>query len=153
MATPLYARFLADESEYAAAERFWKEVFDQVVRPAEAGDWRPWRSRTYADGTPLERDGNPIFDARNRRLGRALQVIQWPCESQDVEISAWISELPVDDGEVVGMVSELTVNLSLSMESAAHAKSLIAAWVDGNVPADEVRQRISRLPTAGEAGG
>lgn len=145
MVTPLYGRFLEEQAEYDAAERFWEELFRDIVGSAHARDWHRWRPRTYANGTPLERDGNPMFDTLNIRLRRALQVIQWPVESSAVEISAWISEIVVERADQLLPVEELTINLSLSRESASIARSLISQWVNEEVPVDVVRERIRAI--------
>lgn len=145
MVTPLYGRFLEEQAEYDAAERFWEELFREVVGSADALEWHRWRPRAYANGTPLERDGNPMFDTLNSRLRRALQVIQWPAESSAIEISAWISEMVVERADQLLPVEELTINLSLSRESASIARSLISEWVNEAVPVDVVRERIRAM--------
>ena len=143
----LFQNFLENSEEYEAAEHFWKDVFAETIRSAgQAGAWAPWRPRHYANGTPLERDGNPIFDARSVRLGRAVQVIQWPAEGGHVGISGWVTQLTVsDDTDNAENVLELTINLSLSEESAAIARALLSSWVDPQITREEMNQRIAQL--------
>lgn len=146
MSKLLYPEFLERDEEYQASERYWRTLFDALAAErGQGGEWHPWRPRAYADGTPFERDGNPMFDARSARLGRAVQVIQWPPESDDVEISAWISALPLEDEDGETVTEELTLNLSLSEESAALARRLLERWMDEAVTADQMRDFIATV--------
>ena len=114
MAEYLFPQFLSDDQEYSAAAAFWNELMLEVVNSHAEGDlWVSWRPRSYANGLPFDRDGNPIFNARSERLPRALQVIQWPDDAENSGISAWISPLEIDGR----LVWELTINLTLSTES------------------------------------
>lgn len=148
MVTVLYSNFLDDEQQYAASEQFWATLFDSAV--SESGnrsDWAPWRARTFANGLPFERDGNPIFAARSIQLPKAVQVIQWPPETPDIEVSAWMSELVVSaDGEP-STLHELTINCSLSVESADVAKELLRNWVAEAVRVEDMDKLIRRLIT------
>lgn len=142
----LYPRFLEQDEEYEAAERFWQTMFQELANQAGSSpEWRPWRPRAYANGLPFERDGNPIFDALNQRSGRAVQVIQWPPERNEAEISAWISQLDVDLAGEDRVISELTINLSLSVESAAVARRLLASWLDETTSVNEIEHLIGEL--------
>jgi hypothetical protein len=146
MVTVLYPRFLDDEQQYTASERFWAHLFDSVV--AESGnkaDWVRWRARAYANGLPFERDGNPIFDARSIQLPKAVQIIQWPPETTEIEISAWMSELVVSSKDEPATVHELTINCSLSVESAKIAKELLQSWVTETVNVHDMGRLIDFL--------
>ena len=75
-------------------------------------------------------------------------MIQWPVEADHVEIAGWISHLPVElDGQDRD-VTELTINLSLSVESAALARRLLESWLDESVSLDEMKAMIRDLPRA-----
>jgi len=146
MGNPLFRNFLADSEEYEAAEQFWNDAFGEVIRVGQEGKWIPWRTSQYAHGTPFERDGSPIFAARSVQLGRAVQIIQWPPEGNGVAITAWLSELTVpDEHDNDEPVLELTINPTLSEESAAIARTLISNWVDPTVTRLEMSQHIAQL--------
>lgn len=153
MATILYPRFLEDEEQYALSRRFWTDLFASVVAAFDnAADWGPWRARAYANGVPFERDGNPIFDARSLRSSKAVQVIQWPSETGGVEISAWISELHLEGEDEPAVLHELTINCSLSTESAEIAKDLLRYWVDESMSARESERVIKKMLASHDAG-
>lgn len=146
MVTVLYSNFLEDKEQYDASERFWATLFASVAAEFGNGaDWVPWRPRAYANGLPFERDGNPIFDARQPHASKAVQVIQWPPQSNELEISAWISELPLVAEDEPAILHELTINCSLSIESARVAKELLRHWVDKAVSVSEMDRLITRL--------
>lgn len=144
---PLFQYFLVNSDEYEAAEQFWNSMFEETIQSAgQAGTWRSWRPRHYVNGTPFERDGNPIFDALSTQLGRAVQVVQWPPEGDGIAITAWLSELTApDEHDHDQTVLELTINLSLSEDSAAIARTLMSNWVDPSVTRFEMNQRIARI--------
>ena len=64
MVQHLFPHFLGDPVEYAKAEAYWRDLWEEVARFAgQQWEWRqPWLRTTYADGTPF-RDGDPIFSA------------------------------------------------------------------------------------------
>ncbi len=142
----LYPNFLEQEDQYAAAEQFWHGLFTELTAEArQTGEWVPWRPRSYVNGLPFERDGNPIFDALNKRTSKAIQVIQWPPKRDALEISAWVSHLYVeDDDDLNNLISELTLNLTLSTESVELSKQLLRKWLDENVDGDEMSRLINQ---------
>lgn len=150
MGSPLFQNFLESSEEYEAAEQFWNSMFEETIQSAgQAGTWRSWRPRHYVNGTPFERDGNPIFDACSTQLGRAVQVVQWPPERDAVEIAAWLSELSApDENDTDDTVIELTINLTLSEESAGIARTLLSSWVDPTTTRTEMNRRIAQLAPA-----
>jgi hypothetical protein len=74
-------------------------------------------------------DGNPIYDARSSRLGRAVRIIQTPPRMDDLEIAAWMGTFDSSDR---GHTEELTINCALSEESASITRALIREWMDEN---------------------
>jgi len=131
MTRPLFEDFRDNPSTYRACEAYWQGLLDELMASlGQRGEWRRWIPQTYADGkTTIEKDGNPIFDGRSDRLNRAFRIIQQRLTNKDVpEISAWLksyepefTELPRD---------ELVVNLSLSVESADLARTLLRKWME-----------------------
>jgi hypothetical protein len=67
---PLFADFLENPASYEAAVAFW----DRLVREIEASlgqddQWGTWIPRHFANGTPMDEDGNPIFDGYSQGSG------------------------------------------------------------------------------------
>jgi hypothetical protein len=128
MAQKLFESFLDDPEQYRAAEQYWATLVADVANSMnQTNEWRQWIPREYADGTPMEPDGNPIFDGRSEKLNRAFRIMQHRPVGDDVEIVAWVksyepeySDLPHD---------ELVINLSLSQESANLARLLLQEWM------------------------
>lgn len=146
MIHPLFQNFLDSTEEYKACEIYWEQLVNDIAQSlGQPGEWPRWIPRTYADGTPLDSDGNPIFDGWSERLDRAFRIIQHPATSNEVEISAWLksyeeeyTDLPRD---------ELVINLSLSQESAQLAESLLHLWMVPTTTTDEMQSFILELPT------
>lgn len=147
MANHLLTGFLESEGQYGQAQEFWRKMVDDEARHVgQAGEWVSWRPQTFADGvTAQPRDGNPIYDARSERLSRALQVIQSPPESDDVELALWFGTFDYSESGGPGPTIELTLNLSLSEESAAIARQLVGMWMDPRVTREDVEQRLRIL--------
>jgi hypothetical protein len=128
MAQKLFESFLDDPEQYRAAEQYWETLVAGVANSMnQTSEWRRWVPRQYADGTPTEPDGNPIFDGRSEKLNRAFRIMQHRTVGDDVEIAAWVksyepeySDLPRD---------ELVINLSLSQESADLVRLLLQKWM------------------------
>jgi hypothetical protein len=148
MNSPIYPDFLEDEEQYAASEGLWRNVFNEILDAIDSSAmWEAWRPRAYANGTAFPRDGNPIFDARSLELRRAVQIIQWPCKTGEVEISAWLRELPNPEEEESLPMLELTLNLSLSEQTLALARALLQKWVDHRTTVEAITREIAALTT------
>jgi hypothetical protein len=127
MAEYLFPRFLDDPEEYAAAEAYWRRLWDEVAGLAGAAwEWKhPWLQTAYADGTPF-RDGDPIFSAwaPSRNLG--LRVIQNRPHRQDPALEFWPD---VVGDEWSGEVRTLVISCELSRQTAALARGMIFSWL------------------------
>jgi hypothetical protein len=124
---------------YEACERFW----EQLVRGVEGslnqtGEWERWLLRRYPDGTPVEMDGNPMFDGRSRTANHAFRILQHPSISNDLEIVAWLEANGEGYSEIPS--AELVVNLSLSEESAQVARTLLSKWMMPNTTIEEMQR-------------
>jgi len=140
----LFEHFLTDLNEYLACERYWQSLIQRVsAESQQANEWVPWISRNRPDGTPVERDGNPIYDAYSKRLNRAIRILQHERSAQGVEIAAWIKTYGAEFAELPG--SELFINLCLSQESAVAAEKLMSAWMRPDVSNLEMKEVIERL--------
>ena len=144
MVHKLHEHFLEDPDEYRASENYWANLARNIARDLQVEEWRPWIPRSYADGTPFERDGNPIFDARSEKLGRAYKIIQHAPTSSEVEIAAWLKHYPEEYVDLPR--DELVINLGLSEESAAKAEELLRKWMVPQTTVQEMQELLDRLP-------
>jgi hypothetical protein len=146
MVRHLFPRFLASEDEYRAAAWFWRDLFTKVATDqGQSGEWFPWQLRTFANGTQIPSDGNPIFEARSEKLGRAVRIIQSPPEATSVEIAAWVDTFDFSEAGGPGFTEELVINLSLSEESAHLSARLIEQWMDRSVSRERMEDLVKDL--------
>ncbi len=128
MTHSLFADFVDDPDQYEAVERYWGNLVADIARNlGQTGEWPRWIPRHFADGTPMDEDGNPMWDGRSRRLDRAFRIIQWPPDGDGVELSAWLQSFE-EEYEAMPR-EELVLNMSLSEESAELARRLLYRWM------------------------
>ncbi len=140
----LFESFLEDPEQYRASEQYWETLVWEVAKSMNQTDeWHQWIPRQYADGTPMERDGNPIFDGRSEALNRAFRIMQHRPVGEDTEIAAWLesyepeyTDLPRD---------ELVINLSLSQESADLVRQLLQRWMRAETTPEEMTRFIHEI--------
>src|SRR5690348_682893 len=137
MATRLFESFLDDPEQYRDSEKYWELLVSSIANSlGQTGEWPRWIPRQYADGTPMEADGNPIFDGRSERLDRAFRIIQHRPIGDDVEIAAWLKTYEAEYTDLPR--HELVINLSLSQESADLARVLLRKWMSPEATPDEM---------------
>ncbi|MFI5072657.1 MAG: hypothetical protein ACHP8A_17390 [Terriglobales bacterium] len=124
----LYPHFLNDDAEYALAEAFWESLWNDI--PEETHRQGNWHSKWFVPQLP--RDGNPIFTAVSDVLNKGIRVIQYPPSSDVPELDFWMD---VFGGAAIDpdAIDELVIACSLSMEAAARAQDLMAAWMGGAI--------------------
>jgi hypothetical protein len=132
MSEYLYANFLHDPEEYAQAQEFWKEQWQELI--SGLGEDHHWVIHSggtfFADGTPC-RDGNPIFSAVSLVRGLGIRIIQVEPNDNPREFGFWTDKLGEDDQAL----SELVIACVLTRETTAHAKNLITDWVTKRIAA------------------
>jgi len=137
----LFESFLDSDDQYRACERYWEKlVFDVAESLEQPGEWPRWVPREYADGTAMDRDGNPILDGRSERLNRAFTIIQHRPTGDEVEIAAWLKAYEPEYTDLPR--HELVLNLSLSEESAALARKLIRKWMSPATTPDDMGEFV-----------
>ena len=104
------------------------------------GEWQPWIPRHYADGTPFELDGNPIYDRCSQRPNRAFRIIQHRPIGNELEIVAWLKSYEEEYVDLPG--DELVINLSLPLESAQLAQVLLRKWMTPTTTKEEMQSFI-----------
>jgi len=145
MTHKMFEKFLEDVEQYAACERYWEQLGQEIAESlGQTSEWQQWIPRQSPNGTPYEKDGNPIYDARSERLDRAFRIIQYSPVSDEVEIAAWLKSYEeFEYRDVPG--NELVINLSLSQESAQLAKALIYKWMIPDTTQSDMRSLIDEL--------
>lgn len=146
MVSHLFPKFLDSVEEYRSAESFWQSLIaDVAAQHGQRGNWQPWQSRKFANGTPMPLDGNPICDARSEHLGRAIRIIQSPPDSDEVEIAALVDTFDFSESGGPGFTEELIVNLALSEEAAKIARDLFGKWMDPSVSRERMEDLITTM--------
>jgi hypothetical protein len=127
MAQHLFPNFLSDPREYAQAEAFWKQTWDELKRLAgQPHEWiTPWLQTVYADGTPFQ-DGDPIFSAWAPARLFGVRIIQHMPTTDEMELAFWID---VVGDEWTGQVRTLVISCALSDQAAYFALDLILSWM------------------------
>ncbi len=143
MVRHLFRDYLLFEDQYEGAREFWERLVEDVARQmGQEGEWQPWMPRTFWNGTPISLDTAPIWDARSEKLKRAVRILQSPPESDDIEIAAWLTKLDYTESGGPGPTEELVINLALSEESSAIARTLLERWMDKGISFDEMQSLV-----------
>lgn len=152
MTKPLFADFLEDEQAYRAAEQFWQDLQQEIVRAVDASDdWRRYQPLYFGDGKTVMTPGNPIWDARSDTLGRAFRIIQHAPASDIPEIAAWVERYEDDiyTGSAFPAI-ELVIALSLSEETAEIAREILERWMSETSTVGEtealIKTRLGPIP-------
>jgi hypothetical protein len=137
-----FERFLDEPEVYQACQQFWEQLTTEIAGSiGSTTDWQPWMPRTYANGAPMELDGNPIWDGRSEDLGRAYRIIQGRAEGNNLEIAAWLKTYEAEYTEMPR--HELFISLSFSQESAAIAASLLRKWMTPETTQEQMQTFIT----------
>jgi hypothetical protein len=116
----LYSRFLSDFRGYELSEKFWQDLWKDLVKAADLTEWKsPWL------GAPL-RDGKPMLSAVSSSLGRAVHVIQHAPTSEQLELVWWLDKFGEQGDERI--IDQLVIACALSREAASQARSLVRSW-------------------------
>jgi hypothetical protein len=141
MVHKLFEDFLDNPEQYQASVRYWEQLVSDIAESlGQRGEWQPWIPRHYADGTPFELDGNPIYDRRSQRPNRAFRIIQHRPIGNELEIVAWLKSYEEEYVDLPG--DELVINLSLPLESAQLAQVLLRKWMTPTTTKEEMQSFI-----------
>jgi hypothetical protein len=122
MVRHIAADFLKDERRYRQAERYWRDLWNQLV--GELGVTEQWRTPWL--GEPL-RDGDPMFSAVSPALRRGVHIIQHEPTSEALELEAWVDHFGEEGKDDV--IEQLVISCALSEEAAARARQLLRSWI------------------------
>ena len=139
MVTHLFKNFLKSEEEYKKGIDFWKTIVYTLLS-VENLTFSNYLTTTKKDGS-LYMDGNPIFNFRIDNSNRAVRIIQEKIETNDVEFSAWLVVLELENEKV----DELVISMELSQESALLAVELINAWTINSFSKQKMEKYIDKL--------
>lgn len=139
MVTHLFDNFLESDEAYKKGIDFWKTIVYTLLS-VENLTFNEYVATTKKDGT-LYRDGNPIYNFKIDNSNRAVRIIQEEIETNDVEFSAWINTMELENEKV----DELVISLELSQESALLAIEVINAWIINSFSKQKIESYIDKL--------
>jgi hypothetical protein len=143
-----YEGFLESSAEYQSAQEFWRRFFRSAVQAkGRVDDWSPWGLRVYLDGSEVPRDLLPIFQVRSSGLDRAVQILQTPPESENIEIAAWSQPLRFfnETSQLWERTDELVISLALSTEAARLVRILLMEWMDQTISRERMEDIIREV--------
>ena len=141
----LFKGFLESDAEYRRAQEFWRVLVDGIAdQEGQQGEWQPWGTRTFVDGSHVPRDLLPIFQARSGRLQRSVQILQSVPVSDAPELAAWVEHLEFyrEPEHVWECTDELVVNLALSDEVIDSVRRLLVQWMDPGISRERMEDLI-----------
>jgi hypothetical protein len=122
MAHLLFPHFLQDSQAYASAQRFWENLWGEILLSGKVEHvWTvPWmRAPTL--------DGNPIFTAVCRSLGRAVRIIQEELQdAEDIDFDWWLDDF--GDHKEGDAIRELVIACCPSAENVSSIRALLEQW-------------------------
>ena len=85
MITHIYSHFLTQMHEYAAVEKYWINLWEQIEPNTRQGWQQPW----FQPLPPSISEGNPIFTAVSLVNRRAIRIIQFEPTENTLEFVAY----------------------------------------------------------------
>ncbi|HAN79648.1 MAG TPA: hypothetical protein DCQ31_18745 [Bacteroidales bacterium] len=141
MVTHIYKNFLLDENQYKQCIDFWKTIIYTLLS-VENIRFSEYLASSKATGE-LYLDGNPIYNFRINNSNRAVRIIQEEIETEELEFSAWINQLNINNETI----TELVISLELSHESTLLAIELINAWILNEFSEEKMERFINKIFT------
>lgn len=126
MAVQLFPDFLGDKGQYALAEGYWRNLWEEIARSSgQRGEWKtPWLRTSFSNGTPFQ-DGDPIFSAVATERGLGVRVIQHEPETDEVELDSWVETFDGPDS----MIRVLVLSCALTDEIVGYVQDLFRSWI------------------------
>jgi hypothetical protein len=127
MITHIYSHFLTQMHEYAAVEKYWINLWEQIEPNTRQGWQQPW----FQPLPPSISEGNPIFTAVSLVNRRAIRIIQFEPTENTLEFVAYPDTFGGSSFDPK-VIHELVISCALSDMAAMLALSLMRSWVEGN---------------------
>lgn len=124
MKTYLFKNFLDNKDAYQKNVAFWNLLIKKLLSP-ENIEFSEYIATSDGFGNEFY-DGNPICNFKICKLNKGVRIIQEEPEESSIQISAWIEEAELADGEII---DELVINLELTSETIFLAIDLINTWI------------------------
>lgn len=141
MTQHLYNNFLHDKKIYNLAQAYWQRLFSRIAQQYQL-QLVPYLNDRTSEGHK-EYDGNPICNVWEKSLNRAVRIIQVEPESKQLDISAWLDTIELEEATVP--IQELVIDTVLSRESYAMAEKLIMAWLGKQTESEEMEIIIENI--------
>lgn len=135
----LYKDFLKNKKTYNLNVVFWKNLIKKIAI-IENVQFQVADNKSFVNGKRFY-DGNPMFSISIEMQKKALRIIQEEGEEEN-EISAWIKEKEMENGEIF---AELVISVVLTSITNQMAKELICKWFNLQIDAKEMEVEINRL--------
>ena len=123
----LFADFLTDRGQYAAAERYWETLWQEVSSSGKALQ-APWTMHWIHN--PLA-NGKPMFTAVCRALHKGVRIIHEEVgDHDDVDLDWWLDDFGDQNGS--GTIHELVIACCPSAENIPRVRQLLKQWAQGD---------------------
>lgn len=139
MVRHLFKDFLKDKVEYAKAKKYWEDLLEELFPPSRIKSERRLTYH-YINGEEIL-DGNPITDRYFESLKKTIRIIQNEVSDSGLSLDVWTERKEIDEDL---KVSELTVTLELSEESAEIVKDLLKKWIIEDYSIDRIERYIEK---------
>lgn len=116
----MFDDFLENEETYLALEQFWTTLFCSMLnnRNDNLDKWIIPYYNTYFRNGQKDMDGNPIFSAKSKQIGRIIRIIQ-TADDEDI-FDYWREDRKY----------EIVIVLTSCKENIDKAKSVINDWLN-----------------------
>ena len=125
MPTNRYPSFLDNKRVYNLNQAYWRRLLTDLIKDTDLS-FQPYLNPTGANGNK-EYDGNPIFNAYFPDLDKAIRIIQDTPEEGTVDLSTWMDQIELEEGQPP--VPELVIAVTLSRETSEKAQELMRQWI------------------------
>jgi len=123
-----FEKFLSDPLEYENSEKYWGAIWGKVVRATGVRD--VWSTPWVGTGSPLIKDGNPIFSAIAPIMRRGVRIVQLAPVEPGLDFQIWLDTFG-DDPRDPESINELVIACVLSDVAAVQAESCMMDWAMG----------------------
>lgn len=137
----LYSSFLDDKKIYNLSQAYWGRMIRFIAR--EKGLSFQHYLNPYDGAGRKEYEANPIYDAYFPALCKAVRIIQDTPEEGAPDITAWINNFEIEEGQPE--TPELVVAIALSQESAGMARELLRKWLLDGLSGKEMERAFEEI--------